>query len=421
MSWADVSNQGSNAQENILKIEPNTAKLFHVMEGEPHSFWTHYIPNVGGAGKAKGLVVVCPGRSVCPACKINKYRSRKRHAMNVYDYASKSVKILEQGNQVMEQLRMIHDQYKGLATVDISIRRTGEGRGTQYFVVPMPNASIAGYDWSQVGTLHDVAEINRPTTADEVARIMEDMEVPANPGQQGEAIAAGPPPAQAQASSVDVQTPGPAPEQSVTHTPIVPSPTRILKPTTGVPPAQAQAPVVPPATAGQQPVPTPQQSPAPSSEVAQPTIAPVVNDVVSPEDTPLPFGKYNGESLAQIMKHDPDYVKWCSSNMSDPVIKATAQQLIAGTGTPPPTEPDPLVAEADAKFSEGSEEMTTTANDNLIIKIEHVLNTNPTYTRSFEAILAKMKEATAGGTFPNGKTQLNDFTNAELVKLQSIL
>ena len=105
MGWGDVQGRGSgeSVQENHLQITPNTTKVIHVLleEGkEPISFWSHFIPEAG----EKGRTVICPGRGKCPVCRSGQYRTRRQHALNVYDYESKSVKILETGNQLMQQL-----------------------------------------------------------------------------------------------------------------------------------------------------------------------------------------------------------------------------------------------------------------------------------------------------------------------------
>ena len=135
--WKDVS--GGGGDKDHLIITPNTAKLLHILvkdDEEPHSYWTHYIPSKVPA--KKGRSVRCPGRDICPACADGSFKTARRHSINVYDYESKAIKILEKGNTVFEQLKMIKDQYGSFGKVDVSIKRSGEGKSTTYMAIPIP-------------------------------------------------------------------------------------------------------------------------------------------------------------------------------------------------------------------------------------------------------------------------------------------
>lgn len=141
MGWGDV-NQAKGGSQDEIQLTPNTARTVHVLlkpGEEPLSFWTHYIPSKV-AGK-KGRVVICPGKDQCPACAAGAYQTRRRHAINVYDYETRAVKILEQGAKVFQQLRMIFEQYGSFDTIDVSIKRVGDRRdNTDYIVIPIPRA-----------------------------------------------------------------------------------------------------------------------------------------------------------------------------------------------------------------------------------------------------------------------------------------
>jgi hypothetical protein len=169
MAWGDVQGKSSGASDHIT-ITPNTTKLVHILmdaNEEPVSFWTHYIP---GADQSKGRVVICPGKNVCPACKIGTYRTSRRHAINVWDYDSNSVKILEQGNTVMQQLKTILDQFGSFNDIDISIRRIGEKTQTQYILVPIPRQQK--FDDSVASGKFDLLILKQPHSIEEIAEIV---------------------------------------------------------------------------------------------------------------------------------------------------------------------------------------------------------------------------------------------------------
>lgn len=178
MGWADTLSKGQSKTDAIL--EPNTTKQFHILlepDEEPYSYWTHYIPNKGG-GAPRGFVVICPGKNICPACKVKSYRTTMQHAINVWDYSSNSVKILRQGNSVMSQLKLIHDQYKTWDHIDISIRRIGDGQGTQYIVVPIPRQEIFNEDITN--KLHIIPEVKHANTPEEIQQYIDGITVDTN-------------------------------------------------------------------------------------------------------------------------------------------------------------------------------------------------------------------------------------------------
>lgn len=174
MSWNDVIGRaegaGRGAQDH-LQIAPNTSKVVHILleaGEEPYSFWTHYIPEANG-GKGRG--VVCPGRDICPACAKGIYKTRRRHAINVYDIENKAIKVLEAGKTIMEQLKMILDAYGSFAGIDVSIRKTGEKMNTQYGVIPIPRKEP--FDKSLVANgKFALASIKAPNTPDAITTLM---------------------------------------------------------------------------------------------------------------------------------------------------------------------------------------------------------------------------------------------------------
>lgn len=163
MGWNDVSgSSGGKKDPDVLFIKPNTAKLIHILlpdTEEPVSYWTHYIPNKGSGGP-KGHVVICPGRDVCPACAEGKYRTARKHAINVWDYEEKAVKILDGGNTIFQALKQIKDSIGTLGTVDISIKKIVQGGETSYSVVAIP--MMSPFDASQLHGLFPIANLRMP-------------------------------------------------------------------------------------------------------------------------------------------------------------------------------------------------------------------------------------------------------------------
>ena len=163
MGWNDVA--GKSDKDGIhLSIKPNQTIKVHILleQGEePVSYWSHFIRSPQGKNRS----VICPGRDVCPACANGNIKTKRQHAMNVWDYESNSVKILEQGNSIMQQIKMVYDQYGSLDIVDISIKRIGEGLSTQYLVMPLPLTAPFSED---VSGKFDIKKIK---TADSIEKI----------------------------------------------------------------------------------------------------------------------------------------------------------------------------------------------------------------------------------------------------------
>lgn len=170
MGWGDVAGKtdGGPRDERHMSIKPNQTIKIHILldQGEePVSYWQHFIKLEKG-----GRSVICPGKDVCPACATEGVRSKKVHALNVYDYESKSIKILEQGNSVMQQLKLIYDQYGSFDMVDISIRRVGEGLATQYLVMPMP--LMQAFQLPTGLSKHNLKALKVPTSIDKINSIL---------------------------------------------------------------------------------------------------------------------------------------------------------------------------------------------------------------------------------------------------------
>jgi len=339
MAWDNVG-KGGGKNPNMLEIAPNTTKLMHILlkdNEEPVSYWTHYIPSKVAKGP-KGAVVICPGRDVCPACADGTFRTKRVHAINVWDYENKTVKILEGGNSIFQALKQIKDQIGSLLTVDISIKKSGEGMNTKYSVVPIP--MMSPFDISKAQTLFDIVKLKKQNSPEEIDTILAKM------------------------SGVEHEEQAPAEEASW----------------------------------GEE---TPAPEPSPATQTPTQTTG----------STILAFGKYKGKTMADVYKEDPNYVKWCAENMSDPKIKAEAKRCVEGSA-----EKAPVVEKQHDKVLTND-----TLKEITIRYINEAFSEDERYKGNFALIIEKMKEASKSPTHPNGKTILAEYTIDELKKLEEII
>lgn len=380
MSWKDTETTGGSNEH--IKFGPNTTKQIHILlaQGEePYSYWTHYIPNVSNISKAKGRVVICPGKAVCPACAKGTYKSTKKHSLNVYDYETKSVKIMEAGNQIMQQLKLIYDQYGTFDNIDVSIRRIGEKTNTTYVVMPFPREQP--FDGSQL-KYEDIKAIKEATPIAKVAEFIHEME----------GSLAAPAQIEPQVVPQPVAPPVTAPQPAT--------------PSSALGQAPATAPPTTPIGGG-----TPVNMPA-TTIVANMTPTELQPDTVMPSadktpagDTLITFGKHRGKTLGQIMMDDIGYVEWLSSN-ADAQIKAAASVLIEEAQ-------NVEVAEAQPNMEKDVEVVNT------LLDVQTLMNAK--FAGNFEAVVKAMKKVTASPTNPNGKTMLNEYTPDELSNLYKLL
>lgn len=340
MGWADTMGKKGEGSNSHVIIKPNSTVKLHILldQGEePVSYWGHFIRLAKG-----GRSVICPGRDICPACKKSDIRTKRSHAINVWDYDSKSVKVMEQGNSVMQQLKLIYDQYGSFDAIDVSIRRVGEGLNTQYLVMPMPRTEGP---FTENYTKIDIAKMKQPTSVEKITQLLsgEDADTSFDPG------------------------------------------------TFGAEQAQATAPV----GTGYVPTSTP---------------PPLVVGGKSGSSVTIPFGKYKGKTMEEIAEIDMNYVKWCASNITDPIVKAAAQALAGGTAP-----------KADVPSGPTSGSTIDATKAQLVSQAYAIINSDPRYKGQLPVVIDLMKKATATPVSPAGKMLLADYTVDELNTLLNLL
>ena len=417
MGWADLEGKGASNREDKLIIEPNTTRLVRILlenNEEPLSVWSHFIPNITGASKRKGVVIYCPGKGICPACATDKYRTKLIHAVNVYDFQTQKVRILEAGNMIMKHAKMIKDQYGTFNNINIAIRRDGADKNTTYALMPMPdNTPIpAGLQKFDLHTIYIKTPVNK------VAEWIAEMELglqapvqsphltptPMNTNVQQVMQQIGVPP--------QVQTYNPPPPAYVTEPAIIGAAVEAVK--ANVPP------VIPKPT-------------APTTTV----------------DEPLTFGKYKGKTLQDIASIDLDYLKWISANVvtlrqvaldlyTNAMMNGQPEQVTIVPEIPKtPAEEDAFIKNLEAEkaapnYVVGMEpnvvagvikaETVGAISDSIDMKVARIQSImERDYTGNFKTVIDKMIEVTKSPQFPNGKMQLGDFDVPELKRLEHAL
>lgn len=166
MSWSEIAGESAGRENIYVAIESGKPKRVHALLAtgeEPRSFWSHFIESAKQS-------VRCPGKNVCPACKEG-ISARMVHAMNVYDYTEKSVRILDRGNQVYQSIKLFYESNSNnLDNIDIVIKSTGKGRNTNYVVASLPVDKNAP-DFESLER-HDLDEICKPNTPQEIKDLL---------------------------------------------------------------------------------------------------------------------------------------------------------------------------------------------------------------------------------------------------------
>jgi hypothetical protein len=189
MSWDEIDNQGGGNSSSGNKAEfakfPTGVTRVRVLEQVPHVRWTHWMNAsqlVGITGK--GRSINCPGKD-CPICNIRRnqkangeqytYNMAKRFALQVYNYETKRVEIMEQGRTFMEDLRDLKEDFGGNITkFDIKVRRRGTGQeDTSYRLDKLADEESAELPkLPDDNELLDLNEYFQPHTHDQIVRLL---------------------------------------------------------------------------------------------------------------------------------------------------------------------------------------------------------------------------------------------------------
>lgn len=187
MSW-DL-NEGLNGTgnggsgKNFAKFPVGLTRI-RVLDAVPYMRWTHWLPQFSRS-------ITCPGYG-CPIDQINKtakekgvkqqpYQMTRKWALNVYNYDTQRIEIMEQGFNFMEDLKTVMEDLaedgKKLADAKLKIRRRTETvngkEKTTYRVdidekLPMEDEVVAVLDQKT-----DLREYFTPHTPEQIKMLLE--------------------------------------------------------------------------------------------------------------------------------------------------------------------------------------------------------------------------------------------------------
>ena len=175
---------GGNGGEERKKAEfakfPVGITRIRILDEIPFTRWTHFL------NKFKRSIN-CPGRG-CPICEIRKnqkanketqtYAMARRIAINIYNYETKRVEIMEQGVTFFEDLRDLMQDLtedgKQLRDAIIKVRRRGEGKDdTSYRLDVDKIEPLADEEITKMSEdLTDLSEYFKPHTNEQILRIV---------------------------------------------------------------------------------------------------------------------------------------------------------------------------------------------------------------------------------------------------------
>lgn len=180
LTW-DLDSGGGSEQKAEFTRFPVGATRIRVLDKAPHVRWVHWFQNATKDGQ--GRSVNCPGMKTCPIDDIIDkqkqngikpiYNRGRRYAINVFNYETNRVEIMEQGKTFMEDLKMVMqdlaEEGKQLSDVVLRVRRTGTGKDdTKYRIdvqgpaeEPIPEDGVI-----------DLEDYFKPHTPEQITRLL---------------------------------------------------------------------------------------------------------------------------------------------------------------------------------------------------------------------------------------------------------
>ncbi len=172
MSWNLGTGGGSNAE--FTKFPPGITKI-RVLDEAPHMRWTHWM-------NQHKRSLNCPGAG-CPICQIRKgqkankeqytYPMTRRFTMNIFNYETGKVEIMEQGIGFFEDLRDLkvdtEAEGKKLSDVIIKVRRRGTGKDDTSYRLDIEGDATE--ELPEEGII-DLAQFFQPNTTEQITRLV---------------------------------------------------------------------------------------------------------------------------------------------------------------------------------------------------------------------------------------------------------
>lgn len=178
LSW-DLNAGGNGEKAEFTKFPVGITRI-RVIDPTPHFRWTHWMPQFNKS-------VNCPGVKTCPIDQIRQrqkqngetqtYSTRRAFTMNIWNYETNRVEIMENGVTFMEDLKMImqdaKEDGKELSDLVLKIRRTGtKADDTKYRI------DIVGDAKEELPTegVIDLTEYFKPNTPEQIAKLVNVVE-----------------------------------------------------------------------------------------------------------------------------------------------------------------------------------------------------------------------------------------------------
>lgn len=190
MSWDNVlgessilpSSSGGNADE--IKFESGKmvkVRLLLPNGAEPYSYLEHCleVETIENGQQVRTFRTIrCPKTSKnpnapCPLCDGQQLRRRIRHACNVFDYETGKVQKLNAGEQVFKTIATTLKMGVDVLSVDWGIMKSGNDRNSTTYTVTNLGASQFEYNPEQHGALFNIEADYQPMTEDEMKAIVE--------------------------------------------------------------------------------------------------------------------------------------------------------------------------------------------------------------------------------------------------------
>lgn len=175
MAWGDLFKEGSKKVVYFDLKNGGSAKV-RFIDDEPVARWTHWI------AKAKRSVT-CLGRETCPICEAREkekdqkkktYNSSKKFSMQIWNYETNRVEIIEKGAEFFKLLHAINtdEDYGDIKNFDITIKRMGDGTDTTWSMLPKLPSKFENEEEAKE-ELVDLKTYYKPSTVEQIEQLME--------------------------------------------------------------------------------------------------------------------------------------------------------------------------------------------------------------------------------------------------------
>lgn len=189
MSWSNITGEqnilpsGSGVQDEVKFESGQAVKVMLVLPNgaEPYSYLEHCVEveTVENGQQVRTFRSVrCPKTSKspnapCPLCDGQKARRRLRHVCNVIDLGQNKIQKLNAGNSVFETIANSRKMGVDILNAMWGIMKTGQGRNDTTYTVSNLGPANVQYDPAVHGVLFDCEVEYQPPTIDEMKAIVE--------------------------------------------------------------------------------------------------------------------------------------------------------------------------------------------------------------------------------------------------------